>query len=72
MAAKRQVDHEGDMKEETTGASADQHRWDEDDVVMFFWGNSKAAQERHARAEEEHTDCVKKWRSAVTGSILVV
>ena len=40
--------------------------WDEDDIMVYFWGNSPAARERHARKEEEHRDYMEKWRSGVS------
>jgi hypothetical protein len=42
-----------------------QDKWDEDDVMLFFWGNSKAALERHAQQKEEHTKYLEAWRVAV-------
>ncbi|KIM40028.1 hypothetical protein M413DRAFT_36366, partial [Hebeloma cylindrosporum] len=41
-------------KKKTHGGAQDadsevQHGWDEDDVMLFFWGNSKVARERRAR-----------------------
>jgi len=45
-----------------------QHSWDEDDVVLFFWGNSKVARERRIREEQERGRHVEEWRDAVTGS----
>jgi hypothetical protein len=51
-----------------TDSDSVQHSWDEDDVVLFFWGNSKVAQERRVREEQERGRHVKEWRDAVTGS----
>lgn len=45
-----------------------QYGWDEDDVVLFFWGNSKMAQERRVREEQERGWHVDEWRDAVMGS----
>jgi hypothetical protein len=42
----------GGERNRSEGAAADleeQDRWDEDDVMLFFWGNSKAALERNAQ-----------------------
>jgi hypothetical protein len=50
-----------------TDSDSVQHSWDEDDVVLFFWGNSKVAQERRVREEQERGRHVEKWRDAVTG-----
>jgi len=38
--------------------------WDEHDVMLFFWGNSKAARERHAKKEQERNDNIDRWRAA--------
>ena len=43
-------------------------KWDEDDVMLFFWGNSQAALERHARKKRESTAYLENWRAAVTGN----
>ncbi|KAF8349399.1 hypothetical protein F5887DRAFT_492297 [Amanita rubescens] len=32
---------------------SEQPVWDEDDVMLFFWANSKSATERHAKEEQE-------------------
>jgi len=45
-----------------------QGQWDEDDVMLFFWGNSQAARERHAQKEQERAEYVEKWRAGATGS----
>ena len=37
--------------------------WDEDDVMMFFWGNSVAARNRHAKMEQERNESINKWRA---------
>jgi hypothetical protein len=49
-----------------------QDRWDEDDVMLFFWGNSKAARERHAQKKQERTAYLEDWRTAVTGNADIV
>jgi hypothetical protein len=36
--------------------------WDEDDVMLFFWGNTKAATERHAARERERERNIHEWR----------
>ncbi|KZP28674.1 hypothetical protein FIBSPDRAFT_947500 [Athelia psychrophila] len=51
------------------GAAADfeaQESWDEDDVMLYLWGNTKAAQDRHAQKEQERTASLENWRDAVT------
>jgi hypothetical protein len=49
-----------------------QDKWDEDDVMLYFWGNSEAALERHAQRKEEDTAYLEAWRVAVTGNPDVV
>jgi hypothetical protein len=44
-----------------------ENAWDEDDVVLFFWSNTKAARERRTRKEQERTAYLEDWRAAVTG-----
>ncbi|KZP28689.1 hypothetical protein FIBSPDRAFT_927455 [Athelia psychrophila] len=51
------------------GAAADfeaQESWDEDDVMLYFWGNTKVAQDRNAQEEQECTVSLENWRDAVT------
>ena len=45
--------------------SEDKVMWDEDDVMLFFWGNSQAAKERHRKRVNENTERMEKWRDAV-------
>jgi hypothetical protein len=45
--------------------SEGQALWDEDDVMLFFWGNSKAAKERHCKKLEESTRHMEEWREGV-------
>jgi hypothetical protein len=39
--------------------------WDEDDVMLFFWGNSKPAMERHAKKAQERKENIDEWRAGV-------
>lgn len=39
--------------------------WDEDDVMLFCWGNSLAAIEHHCKKVEETTKCMERWRKGV-------
>lgn len=50
-----------------TGGMVDseQAQWDEDDVMLFFWGNSNAAKERHHKKYVEHTQGMERWRAGV-------
>jgi hypothetical protein len=57
----------GSKRSERAAADLEvQNRWDEDDVMLFFWGNSKAALERHARRKRERTEYLEDWRAGVT------
>ena len=40
--------------------------WDEDDVILFCWGNSPAAKERHHKKVEETTHRMETWRESVS------
>ena len=39
--------------------------WDEDETMLFFWGNSKATLERHRRREVENNQNMEQWRQTV-------
>jgi hypothetical protein len=45
--------------------SEGQAMWDEDEVMLFFWGNSQAAKERHLKKVDENTRRMKRWRESV-------
>jgi hypothetical protein len=42
-----------------------QAQWDEDEVMIFFWGNSKASKDRHRKKLEESTRHMEQWREGV-------
>jgi hypothetical protein len=42
-----------------------QAKWDEDDVMLFFWGNSKVATERHLKKVGENAQRIEQWRGGV-------
>jgi hypothetical protein len=44
--------------------SSEQPIMDEDDVVIFFWGNSKTSIERHAKNKRERERNINKWRNS--------
>jgi len=48
-----------------TGESDGQATWDEDDVMLFFWGNTRAAKERHLKKVEEIIERMEQWRAGV-------
>jgi hypothetical protein len=59
---------EPEAKRQRGGDDPESHgceTWDEDDIMLFFWGNSRAARERRALEEEERDQNMEKWRSAV-------
>ena len=39
--------------------------WDEDEVMLFFWGNSEAAKQRHLKKVGENTQRLEQWRDSV-------
>jgi len=45
--------------------SEDQAQWDEDDVMLFLWGNSNTSKDRHRKKLEESTRHMEQWREAV-------
>jgi hypothetical protein len=47
------------------GESDGQALWDEDDVMLFCWGNSQAAIEHHCKQVEETTQHMEEWREGV-------
>lgn len=47
------------------GASDGRVLWDEDDVMLFCWGNSRAAKERHQSNVKETTQHMEGWRAGV-------
>ena len=55
-------------RSEGAGELEEQDKWDEDDVMLFFWGNSKAALDRHAQKKQEWTESLEDWRAGVTGN----
>ncbi|KAG7442237.1 uncharacterized protein BT62DRAFT_955169 [Guyanagaster necrorhizus] len=57
--------NEGGTSAATAVESEAQDIWDEHDVMLFFWGNSKAAQERRAKEEADHRQYLEKWRSGI-------
>lgn len=60
----------GDEPQEPVDSEADQAQWDEDDVMLFFWGNSRAAVERYRKKQEEGAQNMKQWRQGLP-SILI-
>ena len=46
--------------------SEGQAKWDEDDVMLFLWGNSKAAKDRYHKENKESTQDVDQWRQGVS------
>jgi hypothetical protein len=43
-----------------------QAQWDEDDVMLFLWGNSKASKDRSRKKKEESTQRMEQWREGVS------
>ncbi|KAF5382213.1 hypothetical protein D9615_004418 [Tricholomella constricta] len=48
-------------------AGGHSEKWDEDDVMLFFWGNTKAATERHAKRERVREEKIYNWRAGIVG-----
>ncbi|KAF8812071.1 hypothetical protein BYT27DRAFT_7252263 [Phlegmacium glaucopus] len=78
MLPKRAVDSTSQKRQpagkdrgSSDGAAVDseiQDSWHEDDVILFFWGNSKVARERVAHEEQERKGFTEEWRATVTQS----
>ena len=45
--------------------SEGQASWDEDDVMLFFWGNTPAAKERHRKEVQRTNQRMEAWRENV-------
>ena len=46
--------------------SEGQAKWDEDDVMLFLWANSKAVKDRYHKKNKESTQDVDQWRHGVS------
>jgi hypothetical protein len=47
-----------------------QAMWDEDDVMLFLWGNSQAAKERHVEEVAEKSEQIEQWRGGVSQELV--
>ncbi|KAH9952808.1 hypothetical protein BC827DRAFT_1252193, partial [Russula dissimulans] len=45
--------------------------WDEDDWMLFFWGNTPAARERYRAADEQSSNRIARWASEVSNTAFV-
>ncbi|KAH9953599.1 hypothetical protein BC827DRAFT_1159154 [Russula dissimulans] len=45
--------------------------WDEDDWMLFFWGNTPAARERYRAADEQSSNRIAKWATEVSNTAFV-
>jgi hypothetical protein len=59
----RQPAGNGDSTGSAAVTDSEQPVWDEDDVMLFFWGNSMPSMERHAKQEQERKESINKWRA---------
>ena len=53
---------------ETSGEekSKEQAMWDEDDVILFFWGNSQAAKDRHSKKIQDNARRMERWKNGLS------
>ena len=58
-------DHLGVQPGGGTAESRERTRWDEDDIMLFFWGNSPAAIERHGKQQEQKYEYMEQWRQGL-------
>jgi hypothetical protein len=61
-AAQAEGSHGGGMGS-AAGTTSEQPVGDKDEVMLFFWGNSMAARERHATKEQVRKGTIDKWRT---------
>ena len=54
-----------DRRGEMLDAEEEHAEWDEDDVMLFLWGNTPAAVERHRKKQNERIQKMEQWRQAV-------
>lgn len=47
------------------GGVVDGDDWDEDDTMMFLWGNNPHAVERYNNEREKKNEKINQWRSAI-------
>jgi len=47
------------------GEESDKAVWDEDEVMLFLWGNSRAAQERYIKRSEDKRRDVEQWKRGI-------
>jgi len=45
--------------------SVEDETYDEDDIMLFFWGNSKAATERHHKKVETRDQHIRNWQKSI-------
>jgi hypothetical protein len=43
-----------------------QVQWEEDDVMLFLWGNSNTAIEHYQKKVEDSTQQIEQWREGVS------
>ena len=43
--------------------------WDEDDTVLYFWGNTQAAKKRHLKKANKETRRIEQWRGGVSQGV---
>ena len=43
--------------------------WDEDDIMLFFWGNSRVATNRYIEKHEEKKKKFEQWRQGVESAL---
>ncbi|KIJ50353.1 hypothetical protein M422DRAFT_204264, partial [Sphaerobolus stellatus SS14] len=51
------------------GPTDSQHNgWDEDDIMLFLWGNTQAAMERHEAEKNKRNKFIQDWGSSISSS----
>ena len=63
------VSSKANVQDGASGGSVDfveGERYDEDDIMLFFWGNSKAATERHRKKVEACVQHIQNWQNSIS------
>jgi hypothetical protein len=55
----------GDLPGANMASEEDWARWDEDDVMLFFWGNSQVTAERYRTKQMEDSHLMEQSRLGV-------
>ncbi len=67
---KAQADAEKAEKQKTSASQGSKHNsWDEDHVMLFFWGDSRVATNRYIKTREAKKKNFEQWRQGVESAL---